>query len=76
MISEDKQRSAHLTVASTPDGADIEIDGNFMGSTPSSLQLQPGDHLVAVKKVGYKAWERKMKVVGGDVSIKADLEKE
>jgi hypothetical protein len=76
IISEDKQRSAHLTVASTPDGADIEIDGNFMGSTPSSLQLQPGDHLVAVKKVGYKAWERKMKVVGGDVSIKADLEKE
>lgn len=76
MASEIKQLGAHLNVASTPDGADIEIDGNFMGSTPSSLQLQPGDHLVAVKKVGYKAWERKMKVVGGDVSIKADLDKE
>jgi hypothetical protein len=76
IVSEDKQQGAHLNVASTPDGADIEIDGNFMGSTPSSLQLQPGDHLVAVKKTGYKAWERKMKVVGGDVSIKADLEKE
>jgi hypothetical protein len=76
IVSEDKQQGAHLNVASTPDGADIEIDGNFMGSTPSSLQLQPGDHLVAVKKAGYKAWERKMKVVGGDVSIKADLEKE
>lgn len=74
--SEDKQHGAHLNVASTPDGADIEIDGNFMGNTPSSLQLQPGDHLIAVKKVGYKAWERKMKVVGGDVTIKADLEKE
>lgn len=76
VVSEDKQHGAYLNVASTPDGADIEIDGNFMGSTPSSLQLEAGEHVVAVKKAGYKAWERKMKVVGGDVSIKADLEKE
>jgi hypothetical protein len=75
MGSENKP-GAHLNVASTPDGADIEIDGNFMGNTPSALQLQPGDHLVAIKKVGFKAWERKMKFVGGDVSIKSDLEKE
>jgi hypothetical protein len=75
-VSDDKQQGARLNVASTPDGADIEIDGNFMGNTPSSLQLQPGEHEVAVKKVGYKAWERKIKVLGGDVSIKAGLQKE
>ena len=68
--------SAHLNIASIPDGADIEIDGSFMGNTPSSLQLQPGDHIVTVRKAGYKGWERKMKVAGGDVSIKAELEKE
>ncbi len=76
IVSENKQLGAHLNVASTPDGADIEIDGNFMGNTPSALQLQPGDHLIAVKKVGYKTWERKMRVAGGDVSIKAELDKE
>jgi PEGA domain len=66
---------ATLTISSTPDGADIEIDGAFMGSAPSSLQLQPGDHKIVVKKNGYKPWERTLKVAGGKVSIKAELEK-
>jgi hypothetical protein len=73
---ENKQIGAHLNVASIPDNADIEIDGNFMGNTPSSLQLAPGDHIIVVKKTGYKGWQRKMKVAGGDVSVKAELEKD
>jgi hypothetical protein len=67
--------AARLSITSNPDGADIEIDGAFMGSTPSSLQLDPGTHKVIVKKSGYKPWERTLKVGGGDVSIKAELEK-
>jgi hypothetical protein len=67
--------NAHLSVASMPDGADIEIDGSFMGNAPSSLQLQPGDHKVVVSKSGYKPWQRTLKISGGDVSIKAELEK-
>src|SRR5436190_6692516 len=51
--------AAKLAVSSTPAGADIEIDGAFAGSTPSSLSLSTGDHTVAVKKNGYRAWERK-----------------
>ena len=64
-----------ITVASNPDGADIEIDGSFVGSTPSTVELSPGQHLVAVKKSGFKTWERNMKVTSGDVNLKADLEK-
>jgi hypothetical protein len=73
---DNKQIGAHLNVASIPDNADIEIDGNFVGNTPSSLQLAPGDHIIVVKKTGYKGWQRKMKVAGGDVSVKAELEKD
>ena len=29
-----------------------------------------------VKKTGYKGWQRKMKVAGGEVSVKAELEKD
>jgi hypothetical protein len=65
-----------LNVASTPDGADIEVDGNFMGSTPSVLELAPGDHTVSIKKAGYKVWERKLKVSGGDINVRAELTKE
>ena len=67
--------AARLSVTSNPDGADIEIDGAFMGSSPSSLQLDPGNHKVVIKKSGYKTWERTLRVGGGEVNIKAELEK-
>ena len=67
--------SAKLAVSSTPAGADIEIDGSFAGSTPSSLSLSTGEHTVAVKKNGYKAWERKIKITGGNINLAAELEK-
>jgi hypothetical protein len=67
--------AAHLNIKSNPDAADIEIDGNFVGNTPSSLELLPGDHNVVIKKPGYKTWERKLKVVGGEVNLRAELEK-
>jgi hypothetical protein len=70
-----KAVGAKLSITSLPDGADIEIDGAFMGNTPSALQLAPGDHTISIKKSGYKAWERKMKIAGGEVNIRAELEK-
>jgi hypothetical protein len=63
-----------VTAASTPEGADIEIDGNFVGNTPSSIEVTPGEHQVVVKKSGYKDWTRKLKVSGGDIRLNAELE--
>ena len=54
-----------LSVVSIPDGADIEVDGSFVGNTPSDVQVVEGEHTVAVKKAGFKDWERKLKVSGG-----------
>lgn len=65
-----------LQVTSTPVGADIEVDGSFVGSTPSSLHLAPGEYTVAVKKNGYTSWERKVKVGGGNISLMAELQKQ
>jgi len=65
---------AQLEVISTPAGADIEIDGNFVGSTPSSLSASPGQHQIVVKKAGYEAWQRKVTVTGGHVRLDAQLE--
>jgi hypothetical protein len=64
---------AKVDVSSTPDGADIEIDGNFVGNTPSEIELAPGDHVVRVSKAGYSTWERKIKVTGGEIRLAADL---
>ena len=64
-----------VSVESTPGGADIEVDGNFVGSTPSAIQLTAGDHVIVVKKSGFKDWQRKMKLSGGDIKVSAELEK-
>ncbi|HKT49305.1 MAG TPA: PEGA domain-containing protein [Candidatus Angelobacter sp.] len=67
---------SRLSVASTPDSAEIEIDGEFMGNTPSVLDLDPGEHTVTVRKAGYAPWERKMKLAAGDVKLNAELEQQ
>jgi PEGA domain len=63
-----------VTVASVPIGADIEVDGNFVGNTPSTINLPAGDHAVTVSKSGYKTWERKMQSNGGNVNLNVELE--
>jgi hypothetical protein len=65
-----------VAVASNPDAADIEIDGRFMGSTPSSIELVPGAHLVILRKSGFRAWERHLELTGGEVQLNATLEKD
>jgi hypothetical protein len=75
-ISPVTSNGAKLQLESDPSGADIELDGNFAGNTPSDLQVSEGEHIVAVKKVGFKDWERKMKVTGGSsIHLSAALEK-
>ncbi|HZL26739.1 MAG TPA: PEGA domain-containing protein [Acidobacteriaceae bacterium] len=63
-----------LIVESSVPGADIEIDGVFVGSTPSTLSVVPGQHTITVKKKGYADWSRAMNVSGNSVHLKADME--
>lgn len=65
-----------LEFSSNPAGADIEVDGSFVGTTPSSIAVAPGDHAITIRKSGYKTWERKMKTSSGNVKVVADLEQE
>jgi hypothetical protein len=64
-----------LTVSSTPPNADIEVDGGFVGNTPSTLELAPGEHEIVIKKSGFQNWQRKMKIGGGAINILAEMEK-
>ncbi len=66
-------QQASLTIDSTPTGADIEIDGAFVGNTPSTVSVAPGNHQIAVKKKGYADWTRTLKVTGGAIHLSAEL---
>jgi len=65
-----------IIVKSTPPGCDINVDGKWMGSTPSTIRLTPGDHNISIEKDEMRAWQRTMTVTaGGSSTIDATLEK-
>jgi PEGA domain len=66
--------ATELSLSSTPAGADINIDGNFAGQTPSTLSLAAGEHTVQIAKKGFAPWERKIRSSGGTTRILAELE--
>jgi hypothetical protein len=67
---------ATVAIKSSPDGADITIDGKFVGTTPSNLQLKAGDHTIIIEKSSFKSWQRTMTVtVGGTANLDVTLEK-
>ena len=62
-------------ISSEPTGTEIEIDGEFVGSTPSSINLQPGRHTIVLRKKGFKEWKRVVRVRPGDaLTVHADME--
>ena len=68
--------SSSVVVKSTPDGADITVDGKYVGSTPSTLKLAPGDHMISVEKPGFKSWRRTVTLASGsEITLDATLEK-
>ncbi len=65
-----------VVVTSTPDHADITVDGKFLGTTPSTVRIAPGDHSVTIERTGFKAWQRIMTLIaGGSITLDVTLEK-
>jgi hypothetical protein len=62
-----------LTIDASVANCDIEVDGSFVGNTPSTLNLTPGKHDIVVKKAGYQDWTRSMTVAGGTIRLSADM---
>lgn len=63
--------TATVSITSPIPGADIEVDGAFVGNTPTSLQLAAGRHSVTVKS-GSKIWQRGVQITAGStISLNA-----
>ncbi|MEZ5403510.1 MAG: PEGA domain-containing protein [Bryobacteraceae bacterium] len=64
-----------VDVRSNPDGAEIVVNGRFMGFTPATLRLAAGEHQVKLLKPGKATWERLLVVTpGGETRIQAAME--
>ncbi len=58
----DSEETSSVEFESTPDGADIVIDGKVLGTTRTILHLTPGRHDVEIRLAGYLIWARRMVV--------------
>jgi hypothetical protein len=75
-VDESAPAQAKVAVHSNPDGAEIYLDGQLIGSTPSIVELPAGNHELSVRLSGYQDWTRSMRVLSGsEISLNATLEK-
>jgi hypothetical protein len=58
-------------VTSSPDGAEIFVDGKFYGNAPSELSLLTGEHTFRVTFQG-KEWNRSVQISGGEITVHAN----
>jgi len=66
--------TATVSITSPTAAAEIEVDGAFVGNTPTTLQLPSGRHRIVVKR-GPKSWQRTVQVNGGStVTLNAALQ--
>jgi hypothetical protein len=66
-----------LDVHSTPEGAEVYVDGTFIGNAPATLKLTPGQHTIRVTQAGYKDWSREIGVqAGSEAHLTASLGKQ
>jgi hypothetical protein len=64
-----------VAVTSNLPGADIEVDGAYVGSTPTTVMLATGIHQIAVK-AGSAMWQRNLQVsTGSTITVNATLER-
>jgi hypothetical protein len=62
--------------SSTPAGADINLDGKYVGSTPSEISLSIGSHVVVLSMSGFAQWKRDLTVLSGSqLTVNAILQK-
>jgi hypothetical protein len=66
-----------VALSSVPDGAEVSVDGSFVGDAPATLKLAPGKHTIRVALKGYKDWNRELSVLASsDVKLTATLDRQ
>lgn len=67
--------SSSVLIDSVPTGAEVFLNGAFVGTTPYSLTSPvPGEYVVEIKRTGFADWQRKVTILQGSrTQFKAEL---
>jgi hypothetical protein len=76
-VPSEKVEKVKCNFSSTPTGADINLDGKYVGSTPSEISLSVGLHVVVLSMPGFTQWKRELTVLSGsELTVNGILQKE
>lgn len=54
-----------ISVRTTPAGADVILNGTYLGHTPYTLRVTADSHELQLELAGYESWRRRVKVEPG-----------
>jgi hypothetical protein len=75
-VSSEQVEKVKCNFTSTPAGAEITLDGKYVGSTPSEIELVTGTHTVVFSMPGFTQWKRDLTVLSGsELTVSAILQK-
>lgn len=72
----EEMQMVEVNFTSSPEAADVEIDGIFYGNAEGPVTVPAGLHIVKISLPGYEVWEKKVMLRKGGQSIRATLRKE
>lgn len=73
MLANSGHGTASISITSPTPGAEIEMDGAFVGSTPTMLSLAAGPHQLTVRN-GVDMWQRNIQIsAGSNITVNAQL---
>ena len=75
-VQESVASQVRCSFTTTPPGAEITLDGKYVGSTPSVISVGAGAHTVVFSMPGFAPWTRELTVAAGsDLTVNAILQK-
>jgi len=57
---------ADFVLKSDPQGAEVTVDDEIVGTTPLTTEILEGEHLIRIKLSGYKDWQQRRRIVAGE----------
>jgi hypothetical protein len=73
-ISSQDSGKGTIQLTSSPSGAEVYLDNQFQGSTPSNISnVEQGDHTLEFRYPGYKSWSTGISVSSGNSHYYAAL---
>lgn len=76
LTNQEQQRKGkgHVSIFADVEGADVYIDGKFIGNVPATLTLPSGPHTIEIKDQNRAMWQRELEVLeDSDVKVTAKL---